>query len=167
MLGYGWTKWYLVTFFIVSLWKFLHLWNLFTYQFYRSIFGNSKFVISEAATRGVLEPVWGTWGVLNLFAATAQNNYAKTCRLYLQPIEVLKKDYPQIFEEFVIDNHMVWILDRSINQADSGEIVKWQRRSDWKRNDWKCAQWLDKNNAQKYQGNYFNLAFYVNVFSYD
>ena len=50
-------KMILVTYFIVSVWKFVHLWNLFTYQSYRSIFGNSKFVISEAATVGVLEPV--------------------------------------------------------------------------------------------------------------
>ena len=46
------------TFFIVSLWKFVPLlWNLFTYQSDRSIFGNLKFVISEAATGGVLEPI--------------------------------------------------------------------------------------------------------------
>ena len=42
-----------------------------------------------------------------LFAATAHNNYAKTCRLYLQSAEVLKKDHPQIFEQFVIGNHTV------------------------------------------------------------
>ena len=58
-----------------------------------------------------------------------------TSCLYLQPIEVLEKDHPQIFEQFVIDNHIVWILDRSINQADSGEIAKRQRHSDWERND--------------------------------
>ena len=50
-------KMILVTCFLVSVWKFVHLWNLLTYQSYRSIFGNSKFVISEAATVGVLKPV--------------------------------------------------------------------------------------------------------------
>ena len=45
--------------------------------------------------------------MINLFAATAHNNYAKTCRLYLQSVEVLKSDHPQIFEQFVIGNHTV------------------------------------------------------------
>ena len=44
--------------------------------------------------------------MMNIFAATA-HNYTKTCRLYLQSAEVLKKDHPQIFEQFVIGNHTV------------------------------------------------------------
>ena len=45
--------------------------------------------------------------MINLFAATTHNNNAKTCRLYLQSVEVLEKDHPQIFEQFVIGNHTV------------------------------------------------------------
>ena len=45
--------------------------------------------------------------MINLFTASAANNYAKTCHLYLQPIEVLEKDHPHIFEQFVIGNHTV------------------------------------------------------------
>ena len=45
--------------------------------------------------------------MINLFAATVHNNYAKTCRLNLQPAEVLEKGHPQIFEQFVIGNHTI------------------------------------------------------------
>ena len=42
-----------------------------------------------------------------LRAATARNNYAKTCRLYLQSLEVLQKNCPEIFGQFVFGNHTV------------------------------------------------------------
>ena len=45
--------------------------------------------------------------MINLFAATAHNNYVKTCRLYLQSVDVLEKDHPQIFEQFSFENHTV------------------------------------------------------------
>ena len=45
--------------------------------------------------------------MINLFTATAHKNYAKTSRLYLQSVEVLEKDHPQIFEQLVIGNHTV------------------------------------------------------------
>ena len=45
--------------------------------------------------------------MINLFAATAHNNYVKTCRLYLQSVDVLEKDHPQIFEQFSFGNHTV------------------------------------------------------------
>ena len=45
--------------------------------------------------------------MINLFAAIAHNNYAKTCRLYLQSVGKLEKDHPQIFEQFSFGNHTV------------------------------------------------------------
>ena len=45
--------------------------------------------------------------MINLFAATAHNNCAKTCRLCLQSVEVLEKDHPKIFKQFVIGNHTI------------------------------------------------------------
>ena len=45
--------------------------------------------------------------MLNLFAATGQNNYAKTCRLYLQSAVSLEKDHPHIFEQFMLGNYTV------------------------------------------------------------
>ena len=45
--------------------------------------------------------------MINLFAATAHNNYAKTYRLYLQSVDILEKDHPQIFEQFSFGNHTV------------------------------------------------------------
>ena len=78
--------------------------------------------------------------MINLFAATAHNNYAKTYRLYLQSVDVLEKDHPQIFEQFSFGNHtvqrrydLVWTLDRSINRADSDKIIERQGYSDQKR----------------------------------
>ena len=45
--------------------------------------------------------------MLNLFAATGHNNYAKTCRLYLDSIEALQEDHPHIYEQFMAGNHTV------------------------------------------------------------
>ena len=45
--------------------------------------------------------------IINLFAATGHNNYAKTCRLYIQSISHLERDYPEIFEQFTAGNHTV------------------------------------------------------------
>ena len=49
---------------------------------------------------------------INLIAATAHNNYAKTCPLYLQSLDKLEKDHPQIFEQFSLGNHTVRRTDR-------------------------------------------------------
>ena len=45
--------------------------------------------------------------MINLFAATGHNNYAKTCRLYIQSILTLERDHPEIFEQFIAGNHTV------------------------------------------------------------
>ena len=45
--------------------------------------------------------------MLNLFAATGHNNYARTCRLYLQSISSLENENPEVHAEFVAGNHTV------------------------------------------------------------
>ena len=48
-----------------------------------------------------------TRSMLNLFAATGHNNYAKTCRLYIQSIEELKPINPSLYNQFQLGNHTV------------------------------------------------------------
>ena len=45
--------------------------------------------------------------MLNLFAATGHNNYAKTCWLYPQSAISLEKDHPHIFDQFMLRNDTV------------------------------------------------------------
>ena len=51
--------------------------------------------------------ILATKSMLNLFAATGHNNYAKTCRLYLQSLSELERNHPEIFNEFIQGNHTV------------------------------------------------------------
>ena len=48
-----------------------------------------------------------TKSMLNLFAATGHNNYAKTCRIYLQSMEEMEKQHPLLLEQFLLGNHTV------------------------------------------------------------
>ena len=45
--------------------------------------------------------------VLNLFAATGHNIYAKSCRLYYRSALNLEEEFPLIYEEFMKGNHTV------------------------------------------------------------
>ena len=51
--------------------------------------------------------------MLNLFAATAHSNCAKSCRLYVQSIETLESKHPHIYEQFILGNHTVRRRDRN------------------------------------------------------
>ena len=51
--------------------------------------------------------ILATKAMLNLFAATGHNNYAKSCRLYLQSVDELERNRPEVFEEFQKGNHTV------------------------------------------------------------
>ena len=51
--------------------------------------------------------------MINLFAATGHNNYAKTCRLYIQSISNLERDHPDIFEQFIAGNHTMRHSEKS------------------------------------------------------
>ena len=44
-----------------------------------------------------------TKAMLNLFAATGHNNYAKTCRLYIQSVEKLKSINPSLYNQFNLE----------------------------------------------------------------
>jgi hypothetical protein len=45
--------------------------------------------------------------MLNLFAATGHNNYAKSCRLYLQSIVDLETNHPEVYDHFIEGQHTV------------------------------------------------------------
>ena len=45
--------------------------------------------------------VCATKSMLNLFAATGYNNYAKSCRLYLQSLSDLEQNHPDIYQKFL------------------------------------------------------------------
>ena len=51
--------------------------------------------------------ITSTNAMLNLFAATGHNNYAKSCRLYLQSIAELETNQPEVYDEFLKGNHTV------------------------------------------------------------
>ena len=51
--------------------------------------------------------ITSTNAMLNLFAATGHNNYAKSCRLYLQSIAELETKQPDVYAEFLKGNHTV------------------------------------------------------------
>ena len=65
-----------------------------------------QFITAERTSNFALH-ISTTKQMINLFAATTHNNYAKTCRLYLQSVDKLEKDHPQIFEQFSFGNHTV------------------------------------------------------------
>ena len=45
--------------------------------------------------------------MLNLFAATGHNNYAKSCWLYLQSILDLETNHPEVYDQFIEGQHPV------------------------------------------------------------
>ena len=51
--------------------------------------------------------------MLNLFAATGHNNYAKSCRLYLQSVSALANDNPEVSQQFLFGNHTVRRTDKN------------------------------------------------------
>ena len=67
--------------------------------------------ITEERTSNFALHVSTTKHMINLFAATAYNNYPTACRLYLQSEDKLKKDHPQFFEQFSFGNHTVLRTD--------------------------------------------------------
>ena len=78
--------------------------------FARSLHGHMLSV--SAVLSLLLEEFWSALDLeeklmLNLFAATGHNNYAKTCRLYLQSVIALENEHFQIFEQFILSNPTV------------------------------------------------------------
>ena len=48
-----------------------------------------------------------TKSILNRFAATGYDNYAKSCRLYLQSILDLETNHPEVYDQFIEVQHTV------------------------------------------------------------
>ena len=71
----------------------------FNYVYYIEIV--QQFITAERTSNFALH-ISTTKQMINLFAATAHNNYAKTHPLYLQSVNKLEKDHPQIFEQFFL-----------------------------------------------------------------
>ena len=65
-----------------------------------------QFIKAERTNNWLLH-VATTRQMINLFAATGHDNYAKTCRLYLQSVLALEKEHPDVFAQFMIGNHTV------------------------------------------------------------
>ena len=65
-----------------------------------------EFIRAERTSDWLLH-ISATKNMLNLFAATGHNNYAKSCRLYLQTITALETTYPDVYEQFMFGNHTV------------------------------------------------------------
>ena len=65
-----------------------------------------QFITAERTSNFALH-ISTTKQMIKLLAATAHNNYANTCPMYLQSVEVLEKDHPQIFEQFAFGNQTV------------------------------------------------------------
>ena len=64
------------------------------------------FIRSERSSDWLLH-LSATKRMLNLFATTGHNNYAKSCRLYYQSALNLEEEFPLIYEEFMKGNHTV------------------------------------------------------------
>jgi len=50
--------------------------------------------------------------MLNLFAATGHNNYAKTCRLYVQSVTKFTMQHPEVVNQFMQGHHTVKRAER-------------------------------------------------------
>ena len=59
-----------------------------------------EFIRAERTSNWNLH-VCATKSMLNLFSATGHNNYAKSCRLYLQSLSDLEQNHPEIYQRFL------------------------------------------------------------------
>ena len=65
-----------------------------------------EFIRAERTNNWSLH-ILATKSMLKQFAATGHNNYARTCRLYLQSMLNLEKDHPDVHQQFILGNHTV------------------------------------------------------------
>ena len=56
--------------------------------------------------------VLATKSMLNLFAATGHNNYAKSCRLYLESILDLETNHSVVYDQFIEGQHTVRMTEK-------------------------------------------------------
>jgi hypothetical protein len=95
--------------------------------------------------------------MLNLFAVTGHNNYAKSCRLYLQSIKELKTTQPGVYAQFMCGNHTVRRSDKQWSGIWTDLAIEQILMKSLKgkggviglhRNHGECAKGMDKDNAQ-------------------
>ena len=55
--------------------------------------------------------IGATKSILNLFAVTGHNNYAKTCHIYIQFMEEMQQQHALIFKQFILGSHTVKCFD--------------------------------------------------------
>ena len=70
------------------------------------MFNNNDFIRAERTNNWNLH-LTSTNAMLNMFAATGHNNYAKSCRLYLQSIAELQKNQPEFYDKFLKGNYTI------------------------------------------------------------
>ena len=64
--------------------------------------------------------------MLNLFAATRRNNYAKTCCLYIQSVDEMKSMNASLYNQFQLGNHTVrrtgsnWSIEQNLMKSLKG-----------------------------------------------
>ena len=80
-----------------------------SYSHYVSII--QEFIRAERTSDWSLH-ISTTKSMLNLFAATGHNNYAKTCRLYLQSVNKFEKQHPEVINQFIEGHHTVKRAER-------------------------------------------------------
>jgi len=63
--------------------------------------------------------------MLNLFAATGHNNYAKDCRSYLQLMSALPNSHPWLYEQFVDHGfYVIRLSDRFWSSLSSDYVIE-------------------------------------------
>ena len=65
-----------------------------------------EFTLAERTSNWPLH-ILATESMLNLYVVNSHNNYARTCRLYLQSMLNLEKDHPDVHQQFILGNHTV------------------------------------------------------------
>ena len=76
------------------------------FHYVEYIFIVQEFIRAER-TNNWITHIEITKSMLNLFAATGHNNYAKSCRLYIQSAEELSLNNQHVYQQFLHGNHTV------------------------------------------------------------
>ena len=87
--------------------KRVNFWNrLEPVNYIEYIFNVQEFILAER-TNNRESHIARTKSMLNVFAATGHNNYAKTCRLYIQSVDELKSINPCLYNQLQLGNRTV------------------------------------------------------------
>ena len=61
--------------------------------------------------------------IINSFPITRHNNYAKTCRLYIQFVEKLKSINPSLYNQLQLGNHTVRSISGIIGERITENVM--------------------------------------------